>query len=185
MKWGINMNKEQKTNINCQDVNAQDEETRVQKMFEPTIDNAIKNMRWSKILHITKDRQFYSPIANEYMEDKKKFLPFIIPEKQEEFMRLYWKCFEDIGTQDDATIAYRLLNWEHSGDVMMLLNSNTNWYEVDKLIARQGHTGQTMSMLTNKIIKFSAYGLEFLEHVYGTEARQKVEKELKEKAAKK
>ena len=32
----------------------------VKKIFEPTIDNAIRNMRMSKLFFITKDNKFYS-----------------------------------------------------------------------------------------------------------------------------
>ena len=58
----------------------QEREDFVKKMFEPTIDNAIRDMRISKSLFLTKDNKFYSSIANEYMKDKEKFLPFIIEE---------------------------------------------------------------------------------------------------------
>lgn len=179
------MGKKKKTNTSSKVVNKEEVEALVQKMFEPTIDNAIKDMKWSKAFYITKDRKFYSPIANEYMEDKKKFLPFIIPEKQKEFMDMYWRCFEDVGIKDDTDVAYRLLNWEHTGQMMMLLNENTNWDEVDKLIEKQGHTGGTMGLLVHKVIRFSAYGLDFLEHVYGAETRKRVEKELEDIEAKK
>ena len=62
----------------------QEQENFVKKIFEPTIDNAIRNMRISKLFFITDDNKFYSSIADEYMRDKEKFLPFIIKEKQKE-----------------------------------------------------------------------------------------------------
>lgn len=43
----------------------QEREDFVKKMFEPTIDNAIRDMRISKSLFLTKDNKFYSSIANE------------------------------------------------------------------------------------------------------------------------
>ena len=42
-----------------------------------------------------------------------------------------------------------------------------------------------MGLLVHKIIRFSAYGLDFLEHVYGAETRKRVEKELEDIEAKK
>ena len=106
----------------------------VKKMLEPTIDNAIRDMRISKLIFLTKDNKFYSSIADEYMKDKEKFLSFIIEEKKEEFMTTYTQIFQEVGIADDTEIAARLLNWEQSGDVMMLLNADTDWNSVDKLL---------------------------------------------------
>lgn len=156
----------------------QEREDFVKKMFEPTIDNAIRDMRMSKLLFLTKDNKFYSSIANEYMRDKEKFLPFIIEEKQKEFMTTYTQIFQEVGVVDDTEIALRLLNWEHSGDVMMLLNADTDWNSVDELLHLQGHTGGTMSCLASKILYFSPYGLDFIEHIWGVEERVKAEKEI-------
>lgn len=156
----------------------QEREDFVKKMFEPTIDNAIRDMRISKSLFLTKDNKFYSSIANEYMRDKEKFLPFIIEEKKKEFMATYTQIFQEVGMSDDTVIAWRLLNWEHSGDVMMLLNADTDWNSVDELLHKQGHTGGTMSCLASKILYFSPYGLDFIEHIWGVEERIKAEKEI-------
>lgn len=65
------------------------EEHLLKKIFEPTIDNAIRDMRMAKLLFITKDNKFDSSIVNEYMRDKEKFLPFILEEKQKEFISTY------------------------------------------------------------------------------------------------
>ena len=156
----------------------QEREDFVKKMFEPTIDNAIRDMRISKSLFLTKDNKFYSSIANEYMKDKEKFLPFIIEEKQREFMTTYTQIFQEVGVAEDTEIAWRLLNWEHSGDVMMLLNADTDWNSVDELLHLQGHTGGSMSCLASKILYFSPYGLDFIEHIWGVEERVKAEKEI-------
>lgn len=153
--------------------------TQVEKIFEPTIDNAIRDMKLAKKLHLTKNKKFYSSIANEYLKDKEKFLPFIIPDKQEEFMNKYSENFQEVGIESDQLIAYVLLNFEHSGDIMMLLNKNTNWDLVDKTLEAQGHTGGTFNFLANKILYFSPYGLDFIEHVFGTKERKKVEKQIK------
>jgi len=156
----------------------QESEDFVKKMFEPTIDNAIRDMRMSKLLFLTKDNNFYSSIANEYMRDKEKFLPFIIGEKQKEFISKYTQIFQEVGVVDDTEIAWRLLNWEHSGDIMMLLNADTDWNAVDELLHLQGHTGGTMSCLASKVLYFSPYGLDFIEHIWGVEERKKAEKEM-------
>ena len=42
----------------------------VKKLLEPTIDNAIRDMKIAKLVFLTKDNKFYSSIANEYMRDK-------------------------------------------------------------------------------------------------------------------
>lgn len=156
----------------------QESEDFVKKWFDPTIDNAIRNMRVSKLFFLTKDNKFYSSIANEYMKDKEKFLPFIIEKKQKEFISEYAQIFQEVGDVDDAEIAWRLLNWEHSGDVMMLLNANTDWNSVDELLHLQSHSGGTISCLASKVLYFSPYGLDFIEHIWGVEERIKAEKEI-------
>lgn len=150
----------------------------VRKMFEPTIDNAIRDMKMSKLLFLTKDNKFYSMISSEYLEDKKKFLPFIKEEKQKEFMDNYAQVFQEVGTEPDTIIALKLLNWEHSGNIMMLLSDDTDWKVVDETLHNQGHSGSTINSLYSKIVYFSPYGLDFIEHLFGVEERLKAEKEI-------
>lgn len=159
-------------------MNNQKNKTKAEKIFEPTIDNSIRDMKIAKMFHLTKKDKFYSSIANEYLKDKEKFLPFIIPEKQEEFMNKYSTVFQEVGIESDKLIAYILLNYEHSGDIMMLLNENTNWDMVDSTLEHQGHTGGTLNFLANKVLFFSPYGLDFIEHVFGIKERLQAEKEL-------
>lgn len=156
----------------------QEKENLVKKMLEPTIDNAIRDMMISKMLFLTKDNKFYSDVANEYMKDKEKFLPFIKEEKQKEFIAKYTEVFQEVGITNHTEIALRLLNWQHSGDVMMLLSADTDWNSVDELLHLQGHSGGTMSCLASKILYFSLYGLDFIEHIWGAEERVKAEKEI-------
>ena len=152
---------------------------KIKKIFEPTIDNAIRDMKYSKMLHLTKNNKFYSIIANEYLTDKEKFLPFIKPDKREEFMNKYSEVFQDVGIESDELIAYILLNYEHSGNIMMLLNENTNWDLIDETLEQQGHTGSTFNFLANKVLYYSPYGLDFIEHEFGAKERKKVEKQIK------
>lgn len=152
---------------------------KIKKIFEPTIDNAIRDMKYSKMLHLTKNNKFYSIIANEYLTDKEKFLPFIKPDKREEFMNKYSEVFQDVGIESDELIAYILLNYEHSGNIMMLLNENTNWDLIDETLEQQGHTGSTFNFLANKVLYYSPYGLDFIKHEFGVE--EKIKKELLEK----
>lgn len=157
----------------------QELDVEVKKCLNPTIDNAIRNMKIAKLFFLTKDGKFDSSIVNKYMKDKEKFLPFIKEEERERFMSEYSQVFQEVGTEPDTYIAWRLLNWEHSGDIMMLLNENTDWNIVDKTLHLQGHSGGTMSCLTNKILYFSPYGLDFVEHVYGFKCRKQAEKDMK------
>lgn len=156
----------------------QESEDLIQKLFEPTIENAIRDMKISKLFFLIKDNKFYSSIANEYMRDKEKFLPFIIEDKQKEFISKYTQVFQGVGIVDDSDIAWTLQSWEHSGNVMMLLNANTDWNAVDDLLHLQGHSGGTMNCLASKVLYFSPYGLDFIEHIWGVKERKKVEKEM-------
>lgn len=155
-----------------------EQEDFIKKLLEPTIDNAIQDMKMSKLLFLTKDNEFYSSIVNEYMRDKEKFLPFIIEEKQKEFISKYTRVFQEVNIVDDTEIAFKLLNWEHAGYVMMLLNDTTDWNSVDELLHLQGHSGRTINCLASKVLYFSPYGLDFIEHIWGAEERIKAEKEI-------
>lgn len=159
----------------------QESEDFVKKMFEPTIDNAIRDMRTSKKFFLTEDGKFYSIVAKEYIKDKEKFLPFIKEEKRKEFISEYAQVLQEVGDVADTEIACRLLNWEHAGDVMMLLNADTDWNAVDELLHLQGHSGGTMSCLISKVLYFSPYGLDFIEHICGVEERIKTEKKIASK----
>ena len=147
-------------------------------MFKPTIDNAIRDMKTSMLFFLTKNNKFYSSVANKYMKDKEKFLPFVIEERREKFIESYAEWFQEVGTVDDKIIAWELLNWEHAGDIMMLLSDNTDWSLVDETLHLQGHTGGTISALVSKVLDFSPYGLDFVEHIWGAEERKKAEKEI-------
>ena len=153
---------------------------KIKKIFEPTIDNAIRDMKYSKMLHLTKNNKFYSSIATEYLKDKEKFLPFIKLDKREEFMNNYSQVFQDVGVESDELIAYILLNYEHSGNIMMLLNDSSDWELIHSVLEQQGHTGSTFIFLANKVLYYSPYGLDFIEHEFGAKERKKVEKLLLE-----
>ena len=156
----------------------------INKLNEPTIDNAIRNMKFSKMMHLTKNGKFYSTITEEYLRDKEKYLNYIKEELKEDYMRQYRNVFDYVGVYSDAEVAYMLLNWEHTGDILMLLNENTNWKLVDKELYKQGHSGGTISVLSSKVFYYSPYGLDFIEHVYGLEERKKAEKEINKKVLK-
>jgi hypothetical protein len=164
---------------------AKQEET---KQNVPTIDEAIHDMKITKLFHITKDGKFDSIVVKKYLKDKEKYLPFIKEENREEFMTEYSQIFQELKTENDsdAYAAFRLQSWEHSGDIMMLLNDNTDWDVVDNTLHLQGHTGGTFSCLTSKVLHFSPYGLDFVEHIYGIEERIKTEEKInKDKKRKK
>lgn len=136
----------------------QESEDFVKKMFEPTIDNAIRDMRTSKKFFLTEDGKFYSIVAKEYIKDKEKFLPFIKEEKRKEFISEYAQVLQEVGDVAD-----------------------TDWNAVDELLHLQGHSGGTMSCLISKVLYFSPYGLDFIEHICGVEERIKTEKKIASK----
>ena len=44
----------------------------INKLNEPTIDNGIRNMKFSKMMHLTKNGKFYFSITEEYLKNKEK-----------------------------------------------------------------------------------------------------------------
>ena len=155
-----------------------EQEDFIKKLLEPTIDNAIQDMKMSKLLFLTAGNKFYSCIADEYMRDKEKFLPFIMEEKREEFISKYAQIFQEVGIVNDAEIAFDLQNWEDAGYIMMLLSNTTDWNSVDKLLHLQGHSKEKITGLALKVLYFSPYGLDFIEHIWGTEERIRAEKKI-------
>ena len=60
----------------------------VKEQLEPTIDNAIRSMKLSIKLHITKNDKYWSDVVDEYIRDKEKFLPFIKEDQKECFLEV-------------------------------------------------------------------------------------------------
>ena len=141
------------------------QEDLVKKIFEPTVYNAIRDMKMAKLICLTMGDKFYSSIAAEYMQAKEKFLPFIIKEKREKFMEEYSQVFQEVGIKDDSEIENTLVNWEYSGYIMMLLNADTDWNSVDKLLCSQNHNKETINCLISKVLEYSPYGLDFVKYI--------------------
>ena len=100
-------------------------EERVRSLTEPTKENAIRDMFCSKLLFLTKENKFHSYIVNEYMNEKKKYLPYIKEGKKERFMKDYSTVFQHVKSPNDDDVYYELLNWEHACEIMEMLNVNT------------------------------------------------------------
>ena len=141
-------------------------EEKVRNLNEPTKENAIRDMFFSKLLFLTKNNKFLSFIVNEYMDDKKKYLPYIIEEKREQFINDYSAVFQHVQSPTDDDVYYELLNWEHACEIMEMLNESTDWKAVDQKIKEHGHSGYTMGRMAGKIEFFSPYGSDFIKHVY-------------------
>ena len=141
-------------------------EEKVRRLTEPTKENAIRDMFFSKILFLTKNNKFLSFVVNEYMDEKKKYLPYIIEEKRERFITDYSAVFQHVQSPDDDDVYYELLNWEHACEIMEMLNENTDWESVDQMIKEHRHSGYTMGRMAGKIEFFSPYGCDFIRHVY-------------------
>ena len=143
-----------------------EQENFIKKLLEPTIDNAIEDMRMSKLLFLTQNNKFYSYVVDEYMRDKEKYLPFILPYMREEFIMRYYRIFQKVNDLDDSEIAFKLQDWEHAGNIMMLLNDNTDWSSVNMYLeGLQDYSKEAMNGLASKIYHFSPDGLKFVEHI--------------------
>lgn len=51
-----------------------------------------------------------------------------------------------------------------AGAIMKKYHETNSWEEVEKLVEEQGHSGYTFSGMCNVMLRFSQYGVEFVEH---------------------
>ena len=148
----------------------EESENFVAKLFELTPKNVIRNMRITKSLHVKKDGEFYSSMANKYVAKMNKYSKFCKEEEQENWIKGIQYVISYAGEVMDYVLIDELYSYQNASEIMELLNSNKDWNEVKKTVQIQGHTGATISSLGQKLLRFSPYGVEFVENVIGINA---------------
>ena len=115
------------------------------------IDEVIKDMKMSKLLWLTKNNKFYSLVAEEYMHDKEKYLLYVKESKRKEFMNNYRDVLQMAGSVSDIVVYAKLMHWEHTGEILMLLTDNIDWDVIRESIYYQGHNTESLNVLAHKL----------------------------------
>ena len=149
-------------------VNA-DEEL-IQELFEVNAENAVRDMKMSKLLFLTKNGKFYSMIANEYIEKMSKYSTYCKEEEKENWTKKIKSLIYLAGEISDDYILRELRSKEYAGAIMEQLAKGVTMDDIKPIVSEQGHTGFTISLLGQNMINYSPYGLEFAEQVIGTYA---------------
>lgn len=139
----------------------------VNKMFEPTAENAIRDMKMSKLLFITKDGKFCSYIANDYIEKMSKYSVHCKEEEQKNWTKTIEQLIFMAGEVDDYTLLSELHSYEDAAEIMERISNGCSWEDISKLTHEQGHSGMTISLLGQKMLHFSPNGIQFVEEVIG------------------
>ena len=149
---------------------------KIERFFNPTLDEALEDMSTFKTLNAKHAGLQSANVVRRYLQNKQKVLSFVKEEKRKEFIVQYSQVFEKVCIESDKVVRSQLLNWEHAASIMMLLNSRTDWNKVTQTLSSQKHDSQTLKDLTSNIVRFSPYGLDFVEHFFGPKERHRFEK---------
>lgn len=166
------------------------EEELVQELFEANSENAVRGMKMSKLLFLTKDGKFYSPISDEYIEKMSKYAVYCKEEEKDNWTQTIRSLIYHAGEVSDDYILCELRSKEYAGNIMEKLANGETMDNIKQIVADQGHTGLTISLLGQNMIEFSPYGLDFAKQVIGryatnseTELCKVYKKELKRRKA--
>lgn len=140
----------------------------VDKMSEVTAENAVRDMKTSKLFFLTKNGKFISYIANDYIEKMSKYSVYCKEEEQENWTQTIEKLIYMAGEVDDYSIESELHAYEDAGEIMKHIANGKSWEEISKLTHEQGHSGMSISLLGQTMLNYSPEGITFTEKVIGS-----------------
>ena len=146
------------------------DEELVQELFEVNSENAVRSMKMSKLLFLTKNGKFYSMISDEYIEKMSKYAVYCKEEEKDNWTQTIKELIYHAGEVSDDYILCELRSKEYAGSIMEKLANGETMDNIQQIVADQGHTGFTISLLGQNMINYSPYGLDFAEQVIGTYA---------------
>ena len=139
----------------------------IDKITEPTAENAIEDMKMSKKLHITKDGKFYGIVADNYTKKLHEYSSYCKEETEEEWNESIEKLIGMSGEVHDIELLELLYSIEYCGVIMKSIHDGSSWDEIRKLYKNQGHFNVSISLLGQNMLHFSKHGVEFVEEVIG------------------
>ena len=160
----------------------------IQELFEVNAENAVRDMKMSKLFFLTKNGKFFSIIADEYIEKMSKYSIYCKEEEVENWTQTLRNLIYNAGEVSDDYILCELRSKEYTGIIMEQLANGIAMDRIKQIVLDQGHTGFTISLLGQNMINYSPYGMDFAEQVIGkyatsstTELCKAYKKELKKR----
>ena len=99
-------------------------------------------------------------------EINQKIRENIIKEDQKEcFLEVYASIFQLVEQFPTKFIKAELLAMEQTCQIMELLNADTDWDAIDRLLDAQCNSAESIEIVNSWIQKFSSYGSEFEKHI--------------------
>lgn len=138
----------------------------VDKMFAVNKDSALRDMRMSQMLFLTKNGKFTSSIADQYRD---KLIEYGVYCKEEEIDRWIDMCqhlIDSIPKCSDAEWLYDAWTIEAAAELMQAMDGDAiDWDHIREMVNNQGHTGGTMSEVSQLLIAYSPMGMAFVDEI--------------------
>ena len=156
----------------------------MKEMFAVSKENVINNVKWSKLLYLTKDGKCYCPLAEEYLENMAKYTVYCKPEKADTWNKKLRYFVYGAGRIEDDRLLEELEVYELVGKIMENIANNKTWKEIRKEIGKI--FSFTLELTAHYMLEYSPYGVEYCENiifkgdnVYTEQLEEKYEKEKK------
>ena len=135
----------------------------VDKITAPTKENALRSMRLSQDLFLTKNGKFYSMTSDDYIKKLQEYGIYCKEEELDNWFNRVQALVDAIPEMSDAGWLYEAGIFDATVEMMELLSNGGSWDEVRELISKQGHTVMTMSSVAQNLLEFSPYGIQFVD----------------------
>ena len=137
----------------------------MEKHYSPTKENALRDMRLSQELYLTKNGKFYSMVANEYRDILIEYGMLCKEEEIDRWISVCTDLINSISSMSDMDWLYDAWLIESVAKLMFALDGDVDWRRVKEIVSDQGHTVRTMSEVSQMLLDFSPKGVEFVEHI--------------------
>lgn len=136
-----------------------------QRITEVNKENALMDMRTSISLFLTKNGKYESMLANQYRDMMMEYGTYCKnDEALDKWFMLCQKLIDSISDSSDAEFLYNAWMVEAAAKLMYAMSDeNLDWDRVREIISDQGHTGGTMSQVSQMLLEYSPRGIEFVE----------------------
>lgn len=173
---------------------APDEEENVESAFNFEPRDVIKDLRISILINaVDSDTgEYHSEVAKHYIKKMSRYTKYCKEDKKSEWINSISGFVYCVGKKEpdgekevysDEQIEAYLEFYEKLGYLMELLATNTPWNEIISLVKSYNLSSDDTESLQEQIIKYSPWGEEFNNVVFGVtpETLKKVPKKEKEK----
>lgn len=143
------------------------------------IKDILEEVRICTLLCCTDGGKVYSSSAEEYIQWLEQFAKYCIPEMANEWKeRIRTIIYSVIAVkpkyENDPSIKREIRNNEYviidslyeymnAAEIMEAYDKTKSWEYVNQILSEQGHTGWTLSGLSNIMIQYSLIGVDFIE----------------------